>query len=240
MKIHVLAGDALAEQFRQTNIGGEIIICRECLIEGDLKAKNRQDFWNVRANFIKSAYDEPEEKYFQNVVAEFQKLDDLSPETEVNLWFEYELFCQANLWFCLFLLSSTNASVYRVAPIVRDENEIWKGFGDLNAEDLEKCFAAREKFEKDDVLLGANLWEAYQNADYDRLERLSETKSKCFPYLKEVCRAESEKNTRPKEILMEINKESIKDFPEIFSEFSRRAGVYGFGDAQVKRILQEI
>ena len=61
-----------------------------------------------------------------------------------------------------------------------------------------------------------------------------------FPYLKQVCRAEIEKKTRPKEVLRKITADEKKDFAEIFSEFSNQAGVYGFGDSQVKRIMQEI
>lgn len=240
MNIHVLPGDALAGNFYKADIKGEVVVCRECLIEGDVKAENISDFWRIRANFIKSGYGETEEKYHETVAGELQKLENLAPETEVNLWFEYELFCQTNMWFCLYLLHETSAIIYRVAPVVRVNDEIWKGFGDLSAEELRECFAQRIKFEKDDVALGANLWKAYQNADYEKLEKLSETNSPCFPFLKEVCLAEIEKNSRPKNILREITKNKTSEFNEIFAEFSRRAGVYGFGDAQVKRILQEI
>lgn len=238
MRIHVLAGDALAQNFKNSGIAGEIIICRECLVEGDVRAENIEDFWRVRAGFIRDAYGEDEEKYFQGVVSEFEKLNNLAPDAEVNLWFEYELFCQANMWFCLSLLQ-TKASVYRVAPTVRAEADVWKGFGKLSAEDLKKCFAERIKFGEADVLLGARLWQAYQNADYEKLETLSDIESECFPRLKEVCRAEIEKGSRPPKVLREIIESGATDFSEIFPEFTNRAGVYGFGDAQVKRILSQ-
>ncbi|HEX8735739.1 MAG TPA: DUF1835 domain-containing protein, partial [Pyrinomonadaceae bacterium] len=157
MKIHVLAGDALAQDFNNSGIEGEAVVCRECLVEGNVKAENLEDFWQVRAGFIKNAYGETEEKYFADVVSEFEKLQTIAPGAEVNLWFEYELFCQANMWFCLSLLPETKASVYRVAPVVRTEADVWKGFGNLSAEDLKKCFAARIKFTGDDIRLGAAL-----------------------------------------------------------------------------------
>ena len=239
MNIHVLAGGRLAENLR-ANIGGELIVCRECLIAGDVKAENLNDFWKIRADYIKTAYGETEEKYFQNVSGELSKLKNLAPRTEVHLWFEYELFCQTNMWFCLDLLSKTQASsIYRVAPVTRKDNEIWKGFGNLSAEDLQKCFAQKIKFEKEDITLGVNLWKAYQNSEHEKLERLAETKSECFPF-KEVCRAEIEKDFRPKSVLQEITGKGATDFAEIYPEFSRRAGVYGFGDSQVKQILQKL
>ena len=37
----------MVETFKKTNIEGEIIVCRECLIDGDLSAENLEDFWRV-------------------------------------------------------------------------------------------------------------------------------------------------------------------------------------------------
>ena len=241
MKVHVLAGDALAGDFKDCAIEGETVVCRECLVEGAVDAANLEDFWQVRACFITEFYGENEAEYFLRVVSEFEKLQNLAkPGAEINLWFEYELFCQVNLWFCLYFLRESEAKIYRVAPVVRKETEIWKGFGRLDTEDLEKCFAKRVEFSEKDIQLGADLWKAYQNADYERLEKLSETESKSFPYLKDVCRAEIEKNSRPRKISQGIIETGKTDFAEIFSEFSVQAGVYGFGDSQVQRILAEI
>jgi hypothetical protein len=240
MKIHVLPGDALAETFKESGIEGEIVVCRECLIEGDLKAESLDAFWRVRAAFIDGAYGDAENSYLQNVAGEFEKLARNAEGGEVNLWFEYELFCQVNMWFCLFLLSEKETEIYRIAPIVRSEKDIWKGFGKSDAEDLRKCFGQRIKFTEADVLLGKNLWKAYQDKDFEQLEKLSRTDSECFPKLKEVCAAEIEKQTRPKKTLEKIISAGETDFGRIFEKFASVEGVYGFGDAQVKRILQEI
>lgn len=241
MKVHVLPGDALAEDFRKNGIDGTVIVCRECLVEGEVRAENLEDFWHLRAGFIAESYGEEREKYFSGVRGEFENLQKLAEkDSEINLWFEYELFCQANMWFCLSLLSESAAKIYRVAPVVRDGGDIWKGFGNLSAADLEKCYAERVLFSEEEKQLGAALWKAFQNSDYDALERLSASESKCFPYLKEVCRAEIEKSTRPQKILEDIIANGKTDFAEIFPEFSAAAGVYGFGDSQVKRILAEI
>lgn len=240
MRIHVLPGDALAEQFRETKIEGEIVICRECLIEGEVKAADLKEFWQTRAAFIAEAYNKDSENYFQKVVAEFEKLQN-SSVTEINLWFEHELFCQTNLWFTLSLLSDSRARIFRVAPLVGNVDETWKGFGNHGAADLKRCFAARIELHEDDLKLGADLWTAYQNKDDAALTTLSERESRAFPYLREVCRAEIEKPTRPQKVLREIEAaHAAADFPEIFKAFSQTAGVYGFGDAQVKRILAEI
>jgi len=38
-------------------------------------------------------------------IEEFNQIINLPNGAEVNLWFEYDLFCQVNLWFVLNLLS---------------------------------------------------------------------------------------------------------------------------------------
>jgi Domain of unknown function (DUF1835) len=238
MSIHVLAGDALAANFKNAGIEGEIIVCRECLIEGDLQAESLEDFWRVRAAFIHKTYDADENSYLENVAGEFEKLLRQAEKNAVNLWFEYELFCQINMWFCLSLLKDAKTEIYRVAPVVRSEKDLWKGFGNLSADDLRTCFEQKIKFEEADVLLGKDLWKAYAEKDFERLKELSLTNSKCFPKLAEVCEAEIEKQFRPKQTLEKIVAGGEKDFNKIFESFSFTEGVYGFGDLQVKRILE--
>jgi len=242
MKVHVLPGDALTETFQKTEIEGEIIVCRECLVDGDVKADSLEDFWQTRAGFIDKTYGSAEE-YLKGVKSEFEKLQiNARNGAEINLWFEYELFCQANYWFTLSLLQRENsAKIFRVAPVVREVNEIWKGFGKLSAADFERCFASRVELSAADIELGADLWQAFQANDYEKLEGLSKNESAAFPYLAEVCRAAIEKPTRPRKVLEEIIADGKKDFArEIFPAFAAKAGVYGFGDEQVKRILTEI
>ncbi|MDQ3181372.1 MAG: DUF1835 domain-containing protein [Acidobacteriota bacterium] len=240
MKIHVLPGDSSVETFEKTNIEGEIVVCRECLIDGDFAAGSLDDFWRERENYLSAAYPKINNFYLENVKTEFEKLLKVSAGDEINLWFEYELFCQTNMWFCLWLLKDKNAEVFRVAPVVRSENDLWKGFGGLRENDLEKCFAQKIKFGKEDILLGVNLWEAFQNRDFQILRDLSGTKSNCFAHLNEICQAAIELQSRPKERLKEIVSEGETDFQKVFERFSKTEGIYGFGDLQVKRIYDEI
>ena len=49
---HILNGDCLADQWSHTNINSGFIVCRECLIEGAVKAKDLSSFWDLRAEFM--------------------------------------------------------------------------------------------------------------------------------------------------------------------------------------------
>jgi len=239
MIYHVLPGDAQVEEFKKTDIEGEVIVCRECLIVGDINAETLPEFWEQRAHFILSEYGEDEIEYHEKVADELAKLLDLDEGDEVNLWFEYELFCSVNMWFCLWLLSETGASVYRVEPIVRSEADRWLGFGKLASDDLKTCFNSRIKLPAEDVALGAALWNAYRKNDNAKLAELSTSVSACFPYLREICEAAIEKDTRPGEIIAEIQFEGKTEFDDLFGEFTRRSGVYGYGDLQVKRLIEQ-
>jgi hypothetical protein len=177
------------------------------------------------------------------VVSEFEKLDKVDPKTEINLWFEFELFCQTNLWFILNLLQEKNlTNVYRVLPIIKESKDIWKGFGNFGEVELEKCYSERIKLAKKDIDFGAILWKAYKASDLKELKQLSESKSKAFPFLEEVCRAEIERkqNNRVNKSLQEIIVSGAKDFSEVFIQFQEKEGVYGFGDLQVKNNYQQL
>lgn len=238
--IHILPGDSLAESFPKS-IGGDQIICRECLIVGDLEGETLEEFWQTRAAFIKSEYDD--ENYFAKTVSEFEKLKNLEPQTEINLWFEYELFCQINLWFCLHLLQEQglrNMSI--VYPIHKNSKDIWSGFGRFNENDLENCFANKKKLSENDIEFGAKLWFAYQINDLDSLQKLSKIESAAFPTIYEVCTAEIDrkKHHRVENSLREIMADGADTFAEVFAQFQKKEGVYGFGDSQLKKIYDSI
>ncbi len=237
MIYHVLPGDAVAEEFRKAKIDGDVIVCRECLVVGPRDAETPFEFWEQRAKFILAEYGEDEIEYHERVADELEKLSDISPQSEVNLWFEFELFCSVNMWFCLSLLSESGAAVYRVEPIDLDESDRWDGFGRFTADDLKACFELRTEFSKNDISLGNALWQAYRRKDYDALHELAMTESPCFPHLKEVVAAAETEDKQPIETIKAIAAGGETDFERVFLEFKKRAGVYGYGDLQVQRLL---
>ena len=66
---HILNGDCLADQLRQTKINQDFIVCRECFIEGNLYADNITNFWSIRAEFIADTYKVSTEEYFVKTVS---------------------------------------------------------------------------------------------------------------------------------------------------------------------------
>ena len=238
MIYHVLPGDAQVPAFKATNIIGELLVCREAMIDGDVSGDNLDEFFSDRAKFIADTNDIDGSEYQRNVASQFRRLTEVGAGDEVNLWFEYELFCSVNLWFCLDLLSSTEARVYRVAPSYRSYEDRWDGFGGADSEKMRRCFDARSRLERDDLRFGSELWQAYQSDDLARLEKLSRQNVPVFPYLREVCEAAIDKHERPAAIVRELRLRGTIELRDVFPEFRKRAGVYGYGDLQVKRLIE--
>jgi hypothetical protein len=240
MIYHVLPGDAQVEEFRKTGIEGELIVCREALIYGPVDADDIDQFWNERARFIVGEYGEDEIAYHDNVARDLAKLLDVEVGDEINLWFEYELFCSVNMWFCLSLLKDTGADVYRVEPIGLDEEDRWNGFGKFTSDDLKAAFELRTKLSTEDIDLGASLWDAYRKKDVDKLRELAAGEHDAFPCLGEVAAAAAEEDIRPREIVREVVAGGETEFENIFTEFKKRAGVYGYGDVQVQKLVDQL
>ncbi|MEL7449440.1 MAG: hypothetical protein AAFN78_09540 [Pseudomonadota bacterium] len=239
--VHVLPGDSLVEPFAQARITGEALVCRECLVDGDVQGATLDEVWAAREAYLSSSYPpKPEGFYRERVRTPLESLLSLTADSEVNLWFENELFCQVNLWFCLHLLKGTAASVYRVAPVMATDDDRWGGFCDHENPALERCFAGRQPFSDADRRLGADLWQAYQSGNQDALATLAKTRSPCFPYLDEVVEAAIAVDTRPAATLKRLIADGNTEFPDAFRAFCREEAVYGFGDLQVKRLFDAI
>ena len=241
MKYQILNGDALAE--KMPDINGDIIICRECMIDGPVNANHLSHFLNERAKFIAEYFDTTIEHYNIRSKLEIQKMENIDIEDEVNLWFEDDLFCQTNFWFCVHLLYSQGVkNLFLVRP---DHNE-WSGFGYMSSSGLKAAFEKRTELLDSDVKYLSALWVAYQNEDILNLQSLSGQLIHLIPRLPEVIQAHLDRNRnkdeigRPHKVLEKLKKEGKNEFGEVFRAFLKTEGIYGFGDLQVKNMWREI
>lgn len=240
---HILNGDCLADQLRLTNINQDFIVCRECLIEGNVQASNLSEFWQTRAEFISATYNISQQEYYSKTAGELEKIITLPANYPVCLWFENDLFCQANMWFIISLLANRPGhKIFRVFPVIENSADAWKGFGISNFEMLEQAYDLKIEFTPKDIALGLNLWTAYQKGDLHAMKELSKTPSSCFQYLEQVCQAHIDRFPlgttlgKPEKVVKEIIEAGSTDFQAVLSEFSMREGIYGFGDVQLKTL----
>ncbi|MEO5581990.1 MAG: DUF1835 domain-containing protein [Saprospiraceae bacterium] len=247
MVYHILNGDSLTERFKATHIPGQIVIMRECLIEGDLGGNTLTEFMDHRTRFLATTYDASPNEY--SISGLIGKILHAPNHTEFNLWFEYDLFCMSNMWFLLSLMKSLNSSknIFIIYSFWTTPAGRYRGFGPATAQNLIDWYSRRIQCEQKDLELALALWNAYKINDVNTLEELSSTKSVCFPYLEEVCFAHIDRfgingePGRPEKRIKAILKEfPFADFNKVFMEFTRWEGIYGFGDLQLKHIFEKM
>lgn len=246
MVYHILNGDSLAYSFPDAKIEGDIIVVREGLIDGDLSGDTLYQFWQSRAAYIGL----PEAGYYNNIAKEFEKITTAPDDSEFNLWFEYDLFCQVNMWFVHSIINDLpiTKKVYAVytSHLTRTSKQFWNGFGQANSDELRICFAHRILLNDADLQLGKDLWTAYKSSNLESLSRLAENQSPAFPYLKEVIKAHVDRfpkeggKGRPEKVIEEIIQNGSDNFHAVFREFWNRESIYGFGDIQVKHLYNKV
>jgi len=246
MTYHILNGDALAGSFPHKEVAGEVIIMREALMDGDVSGDSLSAFWQARAGYMKIPVDE----YYKTVVTEIEKLRTAPEGSTFYLWFEYDLFCQVNMWFIMSILDSlfTNKKVWVVYPALADRNDknFWNGFGPATEEQNVIAFHQAVLCSDADLSLGSDLWAAYKETDLGQLRILAQKQSPAFPYLREVIEAHIDRfpangrKGRPERVLEDITRHITTDFYKAFAEFWKRESIYGFGDTQLKKIYDKV
>lgn len=239
---HILNGDALLNQL-PTEISGERIVMRECLVDGEVQNIPLEQLYKLRAEFLARNYGVSAEKYFADSVSQFEEIKRIPANTEVYLWFEDDLFCQVNLWFVAHLLFHyvRNAKIFLVRPKVHTSH----GFGGLQADELTQLLAERRPLIQLDEI--SALWECYSNHDVKQLvDTVNRLKSN-YPFIYVAVQAHLQRIPtdtfpgRPTASLIQIIKElGTADFAPVFKAFCERESIYGYGDLQVKRLLERI
>jgi len=240
---HILNGDSLRQQLPK-QILGETIVARECLVDGNVKGDSLAELYRSRAEFICQNYQDISEiDYYEKTVREFQKTQNITDEADINLWFEDDLFCQVNLWFIVYLLLTSNQKnpVFLVRPRIHSQY----GFGGLSESELISIYDNKVLLTDLDKL--SDLWVLYQNDDTEKMLKLGKSIQKSYPFVLPAIRAHVErlpnkrKLGKPSRTLIEIMRElETEEFETIFKEFCRRESIYGFGDSQVRRLLNDI
>ncbi len=233
---HILNGDQLRELFT-SDISGEIYVLRECFVDGPLTSESNRSLYDMRATFISDQYEVATvEQYHNHSVTEFDKIQKIPNGSEINLWFDTDLFCQINLLFLCNLLKSTG-NQYEIHIVLPDETNPFN----FRKDDLHNCFEKRIAISPKQLHLFSELWHHFVERD---LSQLSSTLQECdssLPFIKSTIDMIEELfsgtiKARVEEIIAEVG----DDFSKLFPLFVQKYPQYGFGDLQVKRIVEEI
>ena len=221
---HILNGDCLAKKFPE-NLEGESIIWREALIDGPVSDNN---FFENRKKFITENYDS-ESNYDELVVKEFQKIQNIPEDSAVFFWFEDDLFCQLNFWFLISNLNIRNKKILRVFP--KDKE---KGFAESDEKDLLEMLQSAKEISDTERKLISNLWLGFQQNNL-----LKETSSEIVRNLEELIVANENRFNGTLENQIKDIQKNAETFEEIFKIFNQKYPIYGFGDLQLKRLMNQ-
>lgn len=242
---NILNGDALKEQVEGI-LQEPIIIARLCLVDGDVKATSLPEFFEIRAKFIYDIYNVSDPKaYYKKVAPEIKKILTIGDGSEVNLWFEDDLFCQVNFWFIMSLLENIKKklSVF----LVRPKEGSKYSFGHMTQDELKKARASKIAIGQMELEEIAKLWPLYQEDDCESMLEIADQLKIKYPFIKQAIEAHKDRlpigndATRPIKATIQIMKDlDTKEFGAVFQEFTLREGIYGFGDLQFKRLFNQV
>lgn len=241
--VHILNGDALLEQFPKTLEGAKIIM-RECLVVGNVLAKDMQDFVSKRALFMQENYALPIEEYIDKSIPELTKIIALNGTQDIYLWFEDDLFCQVNFWFLCSLLKRNKINSINW---VRPEDNLLYGFGGLSESELVIAFEKAASLGEVEIKILAQLWEHFKLKDIAALQKAIPWLPKKLKVIGPAIQAEIDRHQvgnpfgRPGTFIQNLlNENPAISFADAFKAFHSELSIYGFGDSQVQRMFEQL
>jgi hypothetical protein len=243
---HILNGDALKNQMAETTVTGSVIVVREVMMDGPLDGDFPEEFYQNRGVYLAGDLEDFEVRdYFEWTVTELEKIKSISDSAVICLWFEDDLFCQANMWFVLHLLFNRGLvnQLYWVRPLATSRYS----FGHLRPEDLNRCYADRVQISAEELALLDQLWRAYAVGDVPKMREVGDQLASGLPVIQEAVRLHvdrlpnGEDPGRPVRVLRAVVEEVGRaDFGKVLGLFQERLPEYGYGDLQVRRMLKEL
>lgn len=236
---HILNGDALAERFPE-EIMGQTLVCRECLIDGPLRGRNLEKFFTNRANYLSDSYGEDEyEFYLGAVLPEFEDMQQIPEGSNVYFWFEADLFCQYNFWFCVSLMDMAAGNRYY---LVLPEAPHQYGFSGLKNSELVAAHHQALPLTTMTLAVIQQLWKACKQGDHKTALASTEMLSLSIDGLVDLNKTLQdfyhEEHLKLLKQIMEAQGES--GFGPVFQDFCRLAPQYGFGDLQLYQMYRKL
>jgi hypothetical protein len=241
--LHIHNGDSAAGTAKKSDLPGEHLAWREALVCGPAPAQlPPAEFRQVRAQHLADAYGANIEKTIQELQTQEEKLARFSDHEEVVLWFEHDLFCQVQLIYLLEWFARHEPGQTRLSLICINEFpgvEGFRGFGELNEEQLAALFPQRQQVTQTQLDLGSKAWRAYASAQANGLIALLNSDTTSLPFLKSAFSKHLQRFPaignglgRVERVGLDLVAKGFSNFKALFPAFARREPEYGFGDAQ--------
>lgn len=246
--LHITNGNSLTDYLRELNFTEDILTWQEMLCEGPtIPAIDSDAFFELRAEFLKNYYDI--EVDTDELQKELSKLDNVENYSEINLWFEYDLFCHINLLGVINLLHQKNIDkpLYLICSGRVEGEKSLKALTELSPEQLKAHYDDRILLKQEDIDLAIALWRTYCGKDQNIMKPYIVTKSS-FKYMSNCLKAHLKRfphqksglNVLEDNILRLLRDNHIKSEHHLLGYSLNYQGYYGFGDMQLQRLIKKL
>ncbi|WP_339753535.1 DUF1835 domain-containing protein [uncultured Winogradskyella sp.] len=246
--LHITNGNNLTEYLRELDFTEDILTWQEMLCEGPtITDIDSEVFFELRSEFLKTNYDiEVDTVELQK---ELSKLDNVENYSEINLWFEYDLFCHINLLGVISLLhqKEIDKPLYLICSGRVEGEKSLKALTELSPEQLNAHYKNRILLTPKDIDLAIALWRTYCGKDHNILKPYIVTNSS-FKYMSNCLKAHLKRfphqksglNVLEDNILRLLRDNPIKSVHHLLGYSLNYQGYYGFGDLQLQRIIKKL
>jgi len=194
-------------------------------------------------------YDVPTGHYEEKFSSQIERLKDLSAYKEINIWFEYDLFCHINMIAAVSLLHQMGIKlpIYLICSGRVSGEDHLKGLSELTKGQLLEHFENKILLKESDIQLADSLWQIYCSDMHYQLHKYV-TQPSSFRYLSNCLSAHLKRfpskhsglNLIEVHLLNLITQHQIKSKHHLLGYLLQYQGYYGYGDTLLKKIIDKM
>ena len=185
--IHITNGDATKALIEQAGLGGNCSNWCDVLYEGPVPADvSERELREIRARFLSDRQSSVFERIRGGLERGQAVLDERSPDQELVLWFEHDLFDQLNLIHLLDRLAASPAANVRTSLSCIDRfpgHPAFKGLGELPPADLTALADSRRPATSEQCTAARLAWAAFRSPDPRAIETVINQGGSALPFL---------------------------------------------------------
>ena len=246
--LHILNGDSLSEGLQSLKLEGDHLVWREMLCAGPVNAEvGGARFFETRSTFLNQFFQISESRYEEAFIQPLKAINSLDTYTEINLWFEYDLFCHINLLGALAWISQHGfqGKVFHICSgRVKGESKLL-GLSELSPDQLLNHFQHKKLLTTEDFEIANDIWMCYTDND-PSLILPKITRKSSFDYLSNCLKSHIERfpnketglNVLETHVLQLIETHTIKSEHQLCGYALSQQGYYGYGDTQIIKIIE--
>jgi hypothetical protein len=195
--IHLVAGESTNGTLKESSVPGEKFSIDDILMEGPIvDGLKTESSWILRAEYLQRYSTIPQSEYLSGKAERDRILNESLLHDEIVLWFEFDLFCQANLLYYLDWYASRDLGATRLTLICPEHvpgRPAFRGLGELPAEELESLFPTRAEVTAEQKRVARLAWQSFSSENPRAVEQFLQSDSSALPLVAPALRAHLER-----------------------------------------------